>query len=187
MNLAEDFARLIVEKRSLFLGLIRRYEKDPEVAEDILSLATVHMLSSGLENFKNNSSLSSYFGTIVINAAKQHVGSQLRRKEAGVYYDHEGSDPETDLENNEGAVATEGNPQSAAESKEDLARADRLMAVLEKKVPLPLVAWKMHILEDMSYDEISEHLGISTKVARNHVYRVYKTITTLNADGAALY
>ena len=180
---AEEICKVLTEKRSLFLGLILRIEKDHSSADDILALATVEALACASQ-FKGDSSLSSYIGSIVLNVARKYARRQsVRKRSIGLFYEHELSslapsdsgdaNDEFDMEAIEEAGFQESpSPEQMLEKRQLLEQVEQVLSRIEKRWPEAYRTWRMHRLDDLSYPEICEATGIEPVTARGHVYRI---------------
>mgnify|MGYP003336977480 CR=1 FL=1 len=149
-----------------------KVEKDPDVAKELLSVTAIQALAYAGKQFKGEASLSSYISAIAYNAACQHARKSVsRKKRAGIYYDHErATDPVMDpalLVPDESVNVSE-----AYSVKQQLKLAEKILANLERKYPDAYKTWEMYKIQELSYEEISETLGITNATARGHVHRI---------------
>lgn len=178
---ADDICKVLVEKKSMLLGLILRYENDWETAEDILATASMEALANAEHQFKGDSSLASYIGSIAVNAARKHARRQATRKNSvGLYYDHEIAPADSDGEDisvlDIGVGVDSVSPEKSLENAQTLSRVQQAMARIEKRWPDAYRTWQMHRLEELSYLEIQEQTGVEQATARSHVSRVSKEL-----------
>lgn len=168
----QDVCKVLTEKKAMLLSVIMKVEKDPDVAQEILSVTAIQALTYAGSQFKGDAALSSYISAIAYNAACQHARkSVVRKQKAGIYFDHERiTDPTLDPAL---LVADESvNVAEAYSVKQQLQLAEKILKNLEKKYPDAYKTWEMYKLQELSYEEISEKLGISNATARGHVHRI---------------
>lgn len=168
----KDICKVLTEKKTMLLSVIMKVEKDPDVAKELLSVTAIQALAYAGKQFKGEASLSSYISAIAYNAACQHARKSVsRKKRAGIYYDHERiTDPAMDpalLVPDENVNVSE-----AYSVKQQLKLAEKILANLERKYPDAYKTWEMYKIQELSYEEISETLGITNATARGHVHRI---------------
>lgn len=177
----EDICKVLTEKRAMLLSIIMKIEKDQEIAKELLSVTAIQALTHAGAQFKGKAALSSYISSIAYNAACQHAKKCVTRKQkGGVYYDHErASDPAVDP-----ALLVADETVNVAEAysvKEQLILAEKILSSLAKKYPDAYKTWELYKIQEMSYEEISQTLGISNTTARGHVHRISMALSEAHA------
>ena len=117
------------------------YEADPALREDLLQdiLIAIH---GALPSLKSESSLACFVFKIAHNRCVTHVTRQVARR------------------NGDRAMADKGEP----DTPEQLLLADersRMVAIAVRRLPLPYRQVMTLVLEELSYAEIGEALGLS--------------------------
>ncbi|MCC5613279.1 hypothetical protein LC612_43025 [Nostoc sp. CHAB 5834] len=177
-----ELCQLLVDKRKYFIRLIHRYEKDYELAQEVMSQATIHILTTDIEKFEGKKSLEHFVGAVIMNVARDHAALQAnRRRIAPIQYGHEDETSSSDEPSarHETEASFANCPQRALEAKELLSEADKMLPALERKHPVSYQAWRLHVIEEKSYDEIALIQNVPVKVARNQVWRFCKAIESL--------
>jgi RNA polymerase sigma factor (sigma-70 family) len=183
---ADDICKVLLEKKMMLMALILRYENDWETAEDILALASVEALANAEKQFKGESSLAGYIGSIALNAARRHARRQAtRKKTVGLFYQHELSDNRVEGEDEDTFVLSKqdgidaASPERILENNQVLERVQQVLDRIEKRMPDAYKTWHNHRLNELSYQEIERLTGVAQATARKQVFRVSKELEKL--------
>lgn len=185
-----EICKVLLDKKNLFIGLILRVENDWNVAQDIYSLACVDVIANAQAQFRGTASLTTYLGTVMVNAARKHARSQSSRKNSiGVFFEHElGGGRDDDGEKGELGVEHEAandlSPEKIVEQRQTLDSVQAVLARIEKRSPESYNIWYMHRIDGMSYLEIVEQSGIQGATCRSHVNRVSNELERLSGYNA---
>lgn len=166
---SDAFGVLVEPHLPMLYNAIYRILGDREDAQDALqdALMAIHR---DLPKFEGRSAFSSWAYRISINSALMLRRVRVRRKE----------DAMEDLVSQEG---DEGRPMNAEASLLWSTDADaptkveheqlraKMMAVLDKMSDAHRVVFILKDLEDWSYEQIAEHLGVASSVVRQRLHR----------------
>jgi RNA polymerase sigma factor (sigma-70 family) len=170
---------ILKKKRNIFLNMIKRLEHDAQLAEDILSSATVQLFSNELKTFNGKSDLQTYITSAVLNAARQSIKKQMRRKKVIRVYEHEV--PFTDECSVSELMPVDDSMMRQLEANDELRNAGRMLEVVKKRMPALYPAFELHVLGDFDYAVTAEKLGITVIAAQRNVHRVQKALRALRA------
>lgn len=179
----DEIARVLLDRRKMLLGIIQRVESDPATAEDLLSVVTVRALYQAEHNFRGESDLATYLGTIAHRVAADHVGSCVRRKQNGVYYEHEFAAPAegegSALEHESFIQDCAVSSETVAEHRQALRKVEQALEDIAQRYPAAFRCWKLYRLEDRSYEDIAACEGITEQGVRSRVHRVTAALEAL--------
>jgi RNA polymerase sigma factor (sigma-70 family) len=181
MDCRADICRYLTENRKKLLNIIQKYEADPQTAEDVLSVAAVHLMASS-QGYQGAASVATYVTRVVKNQAVSHVRNQVRRKTvAQIYFAHEmgGEDDDTALGTEE--PVDERTPEQYAEHRQMLQRIEAVLPILQERFPTTFPTWKLYRLDGLDYPEIEARTGTPHRLAFLHVFRVGQALEQLLA------
>ena len=159
----ETYFRLEYEQVSdqLYTFLLRTVG-DPESAADILQEAAYKAFRSRRQ-FRGESSFKTWIYRIAVNTMKnQWVRTQRERN---------WFDSMRDME-----TVSRPSPEKLVSGREDASELSRALMLLEEGYRVPFM---LKHVDELSYREISEVLGIAENAARVRVYRARQTLRTI--------
>ena len=145
--------------------------QDKEDAEDITQEVFV-TLHEQIENFKAESTIGTWLYRITVRKALDHEKKKLRQKHGGLLKRIFGSDAET-------AAVDFHHPGIAFDNKE---RSAVLFSALRKLPKNQRVAFMLHKLEGLSYEEIALVMGSSLFAVESLQGRAKKNLQNLLRD-----
>lgn len=179
----DEIARVLLAKRRMLLGIIQRVESDPSAAEDLLSVVTVRALAQAEQNFRGESDLSTYLGTIAQRVAADHVAACVRRKKTGLFYEHEFTTFAEDEDSTGGPEPfvsdCAASSETVAQHRQALRRVEQALGDISLKYPAAFRCWRLYRLEDQSYEDIASREGITEQGVRSRVHRVSLALEAL--------
>ena len=144
--------------------IVASYERDRALRDDLLQEVLMAILSS-LPRLAQADRLKPFVFRIAHNRCVSHVARQMRERE--------NQEPWDDL-------AAEGTSQDQVLIEQE--RSDRLLEAI-RQLALPYRQVMTLILEDMSYDEVSEALGISVANVGIRVNRAKQQLKVILNNG----
>ena len=164
------FRRFIERYERLVCHLIFRLVTNPADQEEICQEVFIKLYKN-LKNFRFECKLSTYVGKVSYNCAVNY----LKKRKIPLYEDHpgNGNDSRTaqTLAFREGVA--EGTPESIALENE---RRTMLRREIENLPPVYRAIITLYHLDEMSYREISEILGLPEGTVKSYIFRGRKLL-----------
>ncbi len=184
-----DVAHCFEANHKRFTNMARRLEHSAAAVEELLADLLVELLETVPSKLADSSKLENYLTRAVHYKMCHHVRDEKKRKQVGVNYAHELSthtDDDTTTEGFMDAGVSEDNVEANVETQQRLAVAGNLMRTVEKRMPLAYKYWYKHVVEEMSYAEISAEDGTPEARIRGHKMRIEKALQELAANNPGL-
>ncbi|MFN5148899.1 MAG: RNA polymerase sigma factor [Flavobacteriia bacterium] len=155
---------------NLSLGILQDQQDAQDVTQEIF---TTIFLSIG--QFKGDSKLSTWIYRIAVNKCREHIRKRSRKKRFGF---------QTTLENTEigSAVSLKANFFHPGIELEEKERAAILFAAIDKLPENQKVAFSMHKLEGIPYEEIASIMEVSLSSVESLIFRARQNLRKLLED-----
>ena len=164
------FDLLVLKYQHKIVKLVMRYVRDSSEALDVTQEAFLKAYRA-LPGFRGDSAFYTWLYRIAINTAKNHIVAQSRRP------------PDTDLEVSDAEQFEGAGELKEFATPERLALRDEIQAAVAGAIDdLPedlRMAITLRELEGMSYEEIAETMGLTTKAVKSLLSRARGNLRVL--------
>lgn len=157
-----EFVKIVNLFKNKVFRYILKNINDYDAAED-LTQETFISVFTNLVSFKNNSSLSTWIMAIAVNKVRNYINRTLPKSKQNV-----SDDILTDYSSGEST------PQQLAESREMEAVIENTIALLGDEYRQIYI---LIVMEDMSYNDVSEIMGIPVGTVKSRMHKVRKILT----------
>lgn len=164
MSAADFFewvAALVLRADGKLRSFLRRFERDPQLVDDLVQDVYVEVLKS-LQNFGGRSCLESWIFGVAQNVGRQHVAKAVAHRERFV-----------DME--DGPVDTRGAPDVF----HTVSMQQRLRLVDQKMRAMPEAlssTFEAYIEEGLTYEQTAQSLRIPIGTVRSRIFRVRELV-----------
>lgn len=189
----EDTARAIHRIQRELMGVIRQYERQPDMQAEHYSQGCLVAMEAVPAGYKGQGNLDGFLKTIFRRVCTHHIRRQTTRKEkVGLVYSHEvsqgrddeGFSPVDELGHGSAVqldVARAQDPATITEHRRLLDRMSTVLKNIQEESPTAYRTWDLYFMQERSYMEICEELGIRDVTARGHVHRIEEKIKAATA------
>lgn len=152
------------------LNMVYNQEDAEDLTQEVYTAAYL-----AIDKFEGKSKLSTWLYSIALNKSKEFLRSKGRQKRSGIMVELEKQDSHFIPE----SVVNFNHPGVLLENKE---RGQIFFAALEKLAENQQVAYRMHKVEGLSYEEVAEALNTSISSVESLMFRAKKKLTELLSD-----
>ncbi len=163
----QSFSVLMMRYRRKAISLAHRYVGDFDEAEDIAQDSFVKVYQNA-GHFDRNKRFSAWFYTILINSCRDRIRHAKRRSDfSRLYEQNKKLEPANDTEKHS-------------------TNAEMLRIAMSKLPPDKREILSLRLADDLSYEEISEILKISTGTVMSRLFRAKKELEKILINMGAL-
>jgi RNA polymerase sigma factor (sigma-70 family) len=160
-DLHAQLALLALRAEGKLRGFLRRFERDPQLIDDLIQDVYVEVLKS-LHNFSGRSCLESWLFGVAQNVGRQHVAKAVAHRERFV-------------EMEDSPVETRGAPDVL----HIVAMQQRLRNVEARMRAMPRAlssTFEAYIEEGLTYEQAAQSLSIPIGTVRSRIFRVRELV-----------
>jgi len=158
----EAFRELVSNYQDKVFNTCISFVKNPEDADDLTQEVFIEVYSS-IQKFREDAKLSTWIYRITVNKALEHIRKVKRKKRSG-FLQWLGNDEQ----DQEWQVADFNHPGIQAENRE---RAGILLKAIENLPEKQRIAFTLHKMEDLSYEQIAEVMQKSLSSVESLMHR----------------
>ncbi len=160
-DLHAQLAALVLRTDGKLRSFLRRFERDPQLVDDLVQDVYVEVLKS-LRNFGGRSCLESWIFGVAQNVGRQHVAKAVAHRERFV-----------DME--DGPVDTRGTPDvfHIVSLQQRLRLVDKKMQAMPEALSSTFEAY---IEEGLTYEQAAQSLRIPIGTVRSRIFRVRELV-----------
>lgn len=167
-------------QRKRWLALILRHEQNSDLAEELLSTATLKLMVRAQSGFEAGTNLDAYVHTTVMNVVRSHATEEIERRQAGECYAHEMSsaDAEDDLDPLEATADANlsDKPEQHVNRTQVLRLLDGALQSVAKKQPQAVETWRLYCLEELSCEDVALRQGLTAAAVSKQVFNVNQAL-----------
>ena len=164
------FNLLVQKYQHKVINIIMRYVKSQTEAQDVAQ-ETFIKAYRGMANFRSDSSFYTWLYRIAVNASKDHITAQIRRR-AGLEVD---ADDAEFFAGNE-IMHDNHSPESLISTEEIKHKLFDYIDTLPEELREVL---RMREFEEMSYEEIAEIMGCPLGTVRSRLFRARQAVDAM--------
>jgi len=156
------FRELVDDYQNKVFNTCISFLKNPDDADDLTQEVFIEVYSS-IKKFREDAKLSTWIYRITVNKSLEHI-RKMKRKKRSVFlqwFGNEDKDPELQ-------VPDFNHPGVLAENRE---RARILLKAIEKLPEKQRIAFTLHKMEDLSYEQIAEVMQKSLSSVESLMHR----------------